>query len=290
MSREYPEIKRHFTSGEAIRSWFRHVEALYTRGLPGQFIPSGVDELDDCIGGWRRGIFSVVAGRPGMGASTLLFQSAVHIALEEDTAVAMVPLNETMQEGVYRVVSAHTGIHRLDIRRGKLSEEEWETLLDAGKHLNEAPLHWLTSPKMFIGDLVDECERLADEEDVEILFVDCLQRLSARGEWQSFEDEITEVTRGLKYIATEVGLTVVTGARLNNDPERRANGRPFIADIYGCHTIGYLADLVLLLYRDELYYPYGDNTGCVELHVAKNVDGATGTVNVYYDDKQLRFI
>ena len=277
--------RHQYSSKEAVGAWMKQLERLYEGRESGKFIPAGLGALDEVIFGWWRGTLNVIGGRPAMGQTGLLLRSALHAAREQDCSTAVVPMVSRLGESGLRLQEMMTGVRRDRLRRGQMSEQDWEDVIDAAKTLSELPMHWLTTPRVTVEQLAEWCGGLKRREGLDIVFVECLQKMRAAGNYQSFQEEVAEVVCGLRELAAEHELAVVATAQVNRGPEHRRDKRPRPADLRNSGQIEHLADLVVLLYRDEMYYPDKATAGEVEATVWKNrLTEHTGTAKLPYSE------
>lgn len=284
----WPRV-RSLSSSVAVQRRFDHLEELYESGRPvGEYVPTGFEELDDMLGGWQKGTLSVIGGRPAMGKTSFLLQSAVQATLDAGHNAAFVTTDLSRTECVYRALCSRASVEYQNLMRGRLTEEDWERLILAASEFTDSRLFW-SAGSTRVERIIEECRRLQEREGVEVVFIDFLQKLRPRRRHESYSVEVGKACARLKEFAVDSGMAVVTTAQLNRSCERRDDKRPVLADLRSSGLIEELADLVLLLYRDEVYYPDTKRKGIAEVCVAKNWTGPIGTVHLRFDAPLMRF-
>lgn len=262
-------------------------------------IPTGFHEVDEMIGGLQNGSMYVIAGRPGMGKTSLALRIALSVS-QLDTPVPVLIVSLEMPRSVITqqllCIQSKVNAHRL--RKGMLSGEEQGILaLNAGK-LSECPIDIDDSSDLSVYDLRVRCRGwysrvkrdMKDKFKTAVVIVDYLQLLTAKGRYnESRQIEISTISNNLKAIAKELNVPLIAVAQLNRSAEHREGNKPMLADLRESGTIEQDADVVALIYREEVYKPDTDKKNLCTLTIAKNRLGPTGEVELVFLKEFTRF-
>jgi len=257
-------------------------------------VPSGYPDLDDMTAGFQPSNLVVVAGRPSMGKTALALNFAQHAAIEEEIPVAVFSLEMSKEALVQRLLCAEGRVDSGRLRRGKLQDDEFARLATAAGHLNTAPIWIDDTPAISVLEVRAKARRLAAEVGLGMLIVDYLQLMAGPPNVENRQQEISQISRGLKSVAKELNVPVVALSQLSRAPEQRTDHRPVLADLRESGAIEQDADLVLFVYREEVYEgpedPQGNSIeGEAELIVGKQRNGPTGTVDLYFRKEHTLF-
>lgn len=276
-------IRRGFdTLGEIFGETLEELEERHGSALLG--VPTGFIDFDRMTHGLHKGNLVIVAGRPGMGKTSLALNIAQYVAFHEGEGVGIFSLEMSQQELALRVMCSEAGIPFGRLRAGHLSKEEWRKIHDVERRTKEAPLYIDDSPNPSLLEVASKARRLKAEKGLSLVILDYLQLMQAGGKYENRNLEIGAISRGLKQLAKELELPVMALSQLSRQPERRgADHRPQLADLRESGSIEQDADLVAFVYRDEIYHPDDpDKEGLAELIVAKHRNGETGTVDLVF--------
>ncbi len=257
-------------------------------------IGSGYSKLDTMTDGLHSGEMVVLAARPSMGKTSLLMNIAEYMAVIDQRPIAFFSLEMSRQQIAQRLLASHARFDMQRMRRGNIREEdgEWVRLRTSAGELAEAPFYIDDSPTLTILQLGAKARRMKAAHDIQAVFIDYLQLMNYIGRADSRQQQITEISRGIKALARELEVPVITAAQLNRGPADREGHRPRMSDLRESGSIEQDADLVLLLHNED-YYHRGDpdyiNQNVTELIVAKQRNGPTGTVRLTFLDKCTRF-
>ena len=279
---------------EILWPTFEHIERLQASdtGLTG--VPTGYPDLDVLTTGLQKGDLVIVAGRPAMGKTSWVLNVAQTAAIEHDTTVAVFSLEMSKEQLVQRLLCSEGRVDSQKLRRGRLSPEEYQRLAAAAGHLNTAPLWIDDSPGTTVLEMRAKARRLKSETDLGLLVVDYMQLMSSTGRSENRVQEVSEISRGLKALARELDVPVVALSQLSRAPEQRTDRRPQLSDLRESGSIEQDSDLVMFLYRPEYYLGPEDKEGNniegqSELIIAKQRNGPTGTVSLYFNKAYTRF-
>ncbi len=262
----------------------REAEGVGISGLS-----TGLVDLDRKLGGLHPANLVVVAGRPGMGKSALALNIAAHVAASYGP-VAFFSLEMSPTEVAYRWLSSHARVDSLKLRTGMLgagSTRAWAALVEAVSSLYPVPLHTDEGSRT-VTDIRAKCRRLKRKEGLALVVVDYLQLLGGRAR-ENRQQEIAEISLGLKALARELDVPVIAVSQLNRALETRQDKRPQLGDLRESGAIEQDADVVLMIYRDEYYQPGSNEQGTADIIVAKQRAGPTGVVKVTFADRYTRF-
>lgn len=254
-------------------------------------IPTGIKDLDDTITGLNRSDLILLAARPGMGKTSFALNIARHVAVKENKKVAFFSLEMTREQLTSRLLSTEAMVHGVKLRTGKLEEDEWIRLIEAGDILSKTQLYFDDTPGITVPEMKAKLRRL---KDVDLVVIDYLQLMSSAKRIDNRVQEISEITRNLKIMAKEINVPVITLSQLSRASEQRAEHRPMLSDLRDSGSIEQDADIVLFLYRGDYYKndeaieeDYDKNSG--ECIVAKNRHGETRTVPLHWQGEFMRF-
>ncbi len=254
-------------------------------------VPTGFIDFDRMTHGLNRSNLIIVAGRPGMGKTSLCLNIAQHVAIREKKPVGIFSLEMSQQELALRILCSEADISFGRLRSGDLSRNQWTKVIQTVRATAETPLYIDDSPNPSLLEVASKARRLKAERGLELVILDYLQLMQAGGKYENRNLEIAAISRGLKQLAKELQIPVIALSQLSRQPERRgADHRPQLADLRESGSIEQDADLVVFIYRDELYNPDdADNKGMAELIIAKHRNGQTGTVPLVFIGENTSF-
>jgi replicative DNA helicase len=234
--------------------------------------------------GLNRGNLIIIAGRPGMGKTSLALNISQHVAIRERRGVAIFSLEMSQQELALRILCSESNVPFSSLRRGHLSQAQWGRIIQAARGCSDAPLYIDDSPNPTLLEVASKGRRLKAEKGIELLILDYLQLMQAGGRYENRNLEIAAISRGMKQLAKELEIPVIALSQLSRQPERRGSDhRPQLSDLRESGSIEQDADLVAFVYRDELYNPDDEDVkNLAELIVAKHRNGETGTVELVF--------
>lgn len=266
---------------EMIRGQRRHITGVET----------GYYRLDELTSGFQKGDFVVIAGRPSMGKTAIALNIASHAAVRKQSPILIFSIEMSTTALVQRLLCSEASINLRALKGGYLTNRDWTNLVTAAGILADAPIFIDDSAAIHILELKAKARRLKAEVDVSMLVIDYLQLIKGyEGRYQVTPlQEITEISRELKALAKELDIPVVTLSQLSRGPERREDKRPILADLRESGAIEQDADVVIFLYRDELYRPTPDNAGVAEVIVAKQRNGPTDKFDLTFLPEFMRF-
>lgn len=257
-----------------------------TRGIATHFT-----ELDYRLNGLSPGGFYVVAGRPSMGKSSFVLSLLDNIIVRDKTPALLFTLEVRAEQIAENMLCANARVDAQRLMRGELTDEEYAKVPGAASRLIKAPLFVDDTPGLTLSKLRAKARRLkAREKDLGLVVVDYLQLLQLGSRSESRQIEISRLSAGLKDMARELSIPVIGVSQLNRAVEQRPNKRPMISDLRESGAIEQDADGIMLLYREEYYNPdVPEAKGKAELNVAKNRNGPTGLVHLFFFPNMMRF-
>jgi replicative DNA helicase len=254
-------------------------------------VETGYYELDEITSGFQKGDFIVVAGRPSMGKTAIVLNIASYAAIKNSTPIGIFSLEMSGEALVQRLLCSEAKVSLRNLRRGMLRNEDWVNLATAAGNLDKAPIFIDDSAQLSIYELKAKARRLKADYNVEMLIVDYLQLLEgpkiARA--VSRQQEISDISRSLKALAKELDCPMVVVSQLSRMPEHREHKRPILADLRESGAIEQDADVVIFIYRDEVYDAQTDKKGIAEINIAKQRNGPTGTIELGFFNEYTQF-
>jgi replicative DNA helicase len=277
--------------GKVLRDHFKNIEAMYQSGSHISGIPSPFEDLDSLTSGFQKSDLVIVAGRPGMGKTSFALNLCEHLAIKEKTPVGIFSLEMSSEQLVTRLLCSEARIDSNKLRRGYLKSNEYAELAIVAGYLAEAPIYIDDSPGLSTMELRAKARRLKAEANVGMILVDYLQLVSVRERVENRQQQISLISRGLKALAKELNIPIIALSQLSRAVESRGGDkRPMLSDLRESGSIEQDADMVMFLYRPEVYEgPDSENVGKAELIIGKQRNGPTGTVNLSFISSCTRF-
>ncbi|HEY8473169.1 MAG TPA: replicative DNA helicase [Natronosporangium sp.] len=275
---------------DVLQPTLDEIEAIGSQGGVMTGVPTGFADLDALLNGLHAGQLIVVAGRPGLGKSTAALDFARHAAVRHGLASAFFSLEMSKVEVVMRVLAAEARVPLHVLRSGQLSDDDWTKLARRMGEISEAPLFIDDTPNMTLMEIRAKARRLKQRHDLRMLIVDYLQLMTSPKRVESRQQEVSELSRGLKLLAKEIECPVVAVAQLNRGPEQRTDKRPQLSDLRESGAIEQDADVVILLHRDDYYDKESPRAGEADFIVAKHRNGPTDTITVAAQLHLSRFV
>ncbi len=281
-------VKSDFTRlGDELPATERFIQSVQAGEMAG--VASGYADLDDKTGGFGSGELVVIAARPSMGKTALALDIARNHALEDSGCVALFSIEMTKRELVLRLLMGEAELDFGRFRRGVFTEQDMRALSRASQKLEGARIFIDDSGLLTMSDLAAKARRLHREQRLSMIIVDYIQLLQSRRELDRREQEVAEFSRSLKLLAKELGLPVLALSQLNRGPETRPDKRPKLSDLRESGAIEQDADVVVGIYRDEVYDEDSSQSGVAELILLKQRNGPTGTVRLQFSKHCGRF-
>ena len=266
------------------------LERRHDRGERLVGVPSGFRDLDDLLLGLVPSNLVVVGARPSVGKTAFALAIARHVAIHQRRPVLFVSMEMSHLELTQRVVAAEAKVDGRKLRRGDVTDPEWCRISHALGRLTGAPLFIDDDANASVMGIRARARRLkARQGDLALVVVDYLQLMAGTGRAESRQVEVAQLSRGLKLLARELGVPVLALSQLSRGLEARADKRPVLADLRESGAVEQDADVVLFLYRDDVYVPDSADRGTAEVLVAKHRNGPTGMIRLAFVGEHSRF-
>jgi len=266
------------------------IEELYQSGAGITGVSTGFKDLDNLTSGLQDADLVVIAGRPSMGKTSLAMNLAENAAVGSKLPVAVFSMEMPGQQLAMRMLSSLGRINAHRVRTGQLTQDDWPRLTSAMGLLDEAPIFVDDTPALTPSELRSRVRRLTREHGkLGLVIVDYLQLMQTGESSENRAVEVANITRALKVIAKEARVPVAVLSQLNRGLEQRPNKRPIMSDLRESGAIEQDADLILFIYRDEVYNEDSPEKGTAEIIVAKQRNGPTGTVRLTFLGEYTRF-
>ena len=269
------------------------IQELHDRDNPSEItgIPTGYHDLDNRTSGLQPGDLLIVAGRPSMGKTSFALNMAEHVAIEVGLPVAVFSMEMGGSQLAMRMLSSVGKLDAHRVRTGRLNDDEWARLSFALGKMHEAPLYIDETPALNPIDLRARARRLYRQcGKLGLIVIDYLQLMSAaNGGGENRATEISEISRSLKGLAKELSVPVIALSQLNRSLEQRPNKRPVMSDLRESGAIAQGADVIMFIYRDEVYPPDTPDKGTAEIIIGKQRNGPIGTVRLAFLGEYTRF-
>jgi replicative DNA helicase len=256
-------------------------------GLTG--IPSGFPDLDQMTAGLQKGDLIIIAARPSMGKTAFSLNIATHLAIREKKKIGYFSMEMSKEQILLRMLCSEAAIDMQRVRGGFLRQEEWIRIRDTMNLISEAPIYIDDTSSLSVVEMRAKARKLKLEAGLDILFVDYMQLMHSAVRYDSRQQEISAISRGLKGLAKELEIPVVALSQLSRAPEARAGHRPQLADLRESGAIEQDADVVSFIFREEMYRQTEENDGKAEIIIAKQRNGPTGTITLTFIKKYTRF-
>ncbi len=280
-----------------LESTFEHIEKLYERKESITGLPSGLEGIDRLLAGLQPSDLIIVAARPSMGKTAFALNICQHAALREKVPVAIFSLEMSKEQLVLRMLTSESKVDASRVRTGQLGDDDWQRLIAGSEALYEAPIYIDDTPGITIHELRAKVRHLRKEHDIGLVVVDYLQLMSSTSKLGSREQEIAEISRGLKAIAKELRLPVVALSQLNRGLESRTDKRPLMSDLRESGAIEQDADVIMFIFREVVYRRKETEDELdeelkrrAEIIVAKQRNGPTGTVRLVFLGEYSSFV
>ncbi len=276
---------------ELLAQSLDHLENLFERGDTITGVATGYSDLDDRLAGLQKSNLVVVGARPAMGKTSFALGIVNHAAVHARVPVLLFSLEMSHLELTQRMLCSEARVDATRMRNGRLLESDWPKISDAIGRLGDAPIYIDDNPNITVMDIRAKSRRLKAREGLGLVVVDYLQLMSGHSKSRSEnrQVEVAEISRGLKVLARELDIPVVALSQLSRNLEMRQDKRPVLADLRESGSIEQDADVVLFIYRDEIYSPDSQDRGTAEIIVAKHRNGPTGVSRLAFVDHYTRF-
>jgi len=274
---------------EIIRRYYDRIEYLYAHQGEPLGVPTGFVDIDRLLGGLQRSDFILIAARPSVGKTSLCLSIARNAA-RHGQHVAIFSLEMSGEQVVQRIVATETGIDAQRLRLGDLREEEWPLFIQATGKLSDLPIFVDDTPSISALQLRTKARRLHAEHGLDLIVVDYLQLMTGDVRSENRVQEVSYISRALKGLARELDLPLVAASQLSRAVEQRSDKRPVLADLRESGSLEQDADVVMFIYRDELYHPETEKQHIADILVRKHRNGPTGVVQLFFREHLAQFL
>jgi replicative DNA helicase len=280
-----------FSIRDVVKESFKTIERLFQKKELVTGVPSGFKELDRMTAGFQPSDLIIIAGRPSMGKTAFCLNVAQYAAVENKIPVAVFSLEMSKEQLVIRMLCSEAHVEGTRLRTGFLNESDWPKLTIAAGNLSEAPIYIDDSAALSVLELRAKARRLKSERGLGMLIIDYLQLMKGRARVESRQQEISEISRSLKALAKELNIPVIAVSQLSRKTEERTGNRPQLSDLRESGAIEQDADLIIFIYRDEVYNRAEDNPnrGKAEVIIGKQRNGPIGKIEMAFLDKFTTF-
>jgi replicative DNA helicase len=286
ISRELVPIK------QVLSDYYDRIEYLTRHRGEMIGIPTGFTDIDKLLGGLQRSDMVILAARPSVGKTSLALSFAHNAAKKYQKRVAFFSLEMSSEQVVQRLISAETGIDSQRLRRGEIDEEqgEWGRFMKAASDLSETYFYIDDTPSISALELRTKARRLHAEVGIDMIVVDYLQLM--RGDFRSENrvQEISSISRSLKALARELNVPVLAISQLSRGVESRTDKRPMLSDLRESGALEQDADVVIFIYRDEMYNENTERPNIADILISKHRHGPTGKVALYFRKELAQFL
>jgi len=274
---------------EVLPQTIDRIDAMHQN--PGAFtgVSTGYAELDRMTTGLQAGDLVIIAGRPSMGKTTLAVNIAENAAIDRKVPVAIFSMEMSAEQLTMRMISSLGRISQGNLRKGTLSTEDWPRITSATEVLSNSPIYIDESGGLTPTEVRARARRLKREHGVGLIVVDYLQLMTVAGGKENRATEISEISRSLKALAKELECPVIALSQLNRSVEQRTEKKPVMSDLRESGAIEQDADLILMIYREEVYEPSTPRKGIADIIITKQRNGPTGEIQLTFLGEYTRF-
>ena len=278
---------------QLVNSGYELIEKLQEHKGLVTGVPSGFTDLDELTSGFQKSDLVIVAARPSMGKTSLVLNIALHCAAEAGRTVGIFSLEMAKEQLFMRMLTSEARVDAHRFRGGFLGEQDYERLVAAFARLHEARVFIDDTPSAGILEMRAKARRLKMEHGLDLIVVDYLQLMQGRGRFENRQQELASISRSLKILAKELQVPIVALSQLSRAPESRSDHRPQLSDLRESGALEQDADVVLFIYREDMYAVEGerspDSEGTAEIIIGKQRNGPVGTVRLAFLKQYTRF-
>ena len=278
---------------QLVNSGYELIEKLQEHKGLVTGVPSGFTDLDEMTSGFQKSDLVIVAARPSMGKTSLVLNIALHCATEANRTVGIFSLEMAKEQLFMRMLTSEARVDAHRFRGGFLGEQDYDRLVAAFARLHDAKVFIDDTPSAGILEMRAKSRRLKMEHGLDLLVVDYLQLMQGRGKFENRQQELASISRSLKILAKELQVPILALSQLSRAPESRSDHRPQLSDLRESGALEQDADVVLFIYREDMYAVDGerspDTEGTAELIIGKQRNGPVGTVRLAFLKQYTRF-
>jgi len=277
---------------DVLAEYMNKLDKLHERRGTIVGVPTGFTDLDRITGGLQKSDLIVLAARPGIGKSSLALSLAHNAALKYYTSIAVFSLEMSKDQLAQRLLSMDAGIDQQRLRTGIIEEDEWDRIVYAMDTLSESNIWIDDTAGISTMEMRSKARRLQAEHGIDLIIVDYLQLMQATIGGKRNENrvqEISEISRSLKGLARELNIPVLALAQLSRAVESRQSKVPQLSDLRESGSIEQDSDIVMFIYRDDLYNQESERKNIADIIIAKHRNGPVGEISLYFQASQTRF-
>lgn len=274
---------------EVLKSTIDRLDSLHQSQGALTGLPTGFTLLDEYTSGLQGGDLIIIAGRPSMGKTTLALNIAENAALGAGKSAAVFSMEMSVEQLAFRMVASLGRVDQSHLRNGRFGDDDWPRIHGAIQQMAEAPIYIDDTPSMTPTEVRARARRLQRERGLDLIVIDYLQLMRVAGSAENRATEISEISRSLKGLARELRVPVIALSQLNRSVESRTDKKPVMSDLRESGAIEQDADLILFIYRDEVYNHDSPRKGIADINVAKQRNGPTGEFPLTFLGKFTKF-
>ena len=273
---------------EILRTVLDKIDESFSKNVSYLGHATGFDDVDCKSLGLKPSELTVIAARPSMGKTTFCTNILKNIAVDAEMNVAYFSANCSAEEVVMRMIVSMKKIPLWKLRTGKIEDGDWCKLTAVVNTLKDKYISIFDSPSMSIMGICQQCIDSNHNKKLDLIIVDDIQQLAIRSE-ENTDDAISEIAHNLKLLAVTLKIPIIVTSQLNRDLEQRKNKRPILSDLKETGILTQLADMIIFIYRDEIYEENSDKKGIAEIIIKKNRFGPTGFVHLAFNSEHMVF-
>ncbi len=280
---------RYRSAEELSDDLIEYLESLKNRKTVITGVPSGFKDLDSMTNGFQEGDLIVIAGRPGMGKTSLVVNIALNASLNYGRKIGIFTLEMSARQLALKMIASLSDVDMRKLRTGFFEGGEWDMVVRAIDKLKNAKIYIDETSLLTSIDIRTKARKLKMEKDIDLLIIDYLQLIEGKSSSVNRTQQISEISRSLKILAKELNIPVIALSQLNRAVESREDKRPTPADLRESGSIEQDADIIMLLYRDEVYNKNTKEGGVAEINIAKQRNGPQGVVKLQFESRIATF-
>ena len=275
---------------DLLRDVLAHVEEMFESDSPITGHATGLSDFDEMTSGLQNGDLVIVAGRPSMGKTSFAMNLVEHVCVQNKKPTAVFSMEMPGEQLAMRMIASLGRLDQTRLRKGDLNDDDWRRITSTMTLLKDAPLFIDDTPALGPADLMARCRRIKREHgDLGLIVIDYMQLMQVAGTNENRTTEISEISRGLKTLAKTMNVPVIALSQLNRSLEQRPNKRPIMSDLRESGSIEQDADVIVFIYRDEVYNKESAEKGVAEIIIGKQRNGPIGVCRTAFIGQYTRF-
>ncbi len=279
--------------GELVDSGYQLIEQLQQHKGTVTGVPSGFVDLDEMTSGWQKSDLVIVAARPAMGKTSFVLNMAMNSGIDHGRSVGIFSLEMSKEQLFMRMITSEARVDAHRFRGGFLGEQDYARLVEAFARMHDAKVFIDDTPGLGILEMRAKARRLKMEHGLDLLIIDYLQLMQGRGRFDNRQQEMASISRSLKILAKELNIPILALSQLSRATESRGDHRPQLSDLRESGALEQDADIVLFIFREEMYPVDGERNpeteGIAEIIIGKQRNGPTGTAKLAFLKQYTRF-